>query len=90
MVIIPNALMSRMKSFEKKGLMWQAAVAFVATELCLSTGYTNYYAATNSLKPIAVTFDDGPDPRFTLAILEAFRHFNVHAAFSLSELFGSK
>ena len=40
-------------------------------------------------KKIALTFDDGPDPRFTPAVLDILQHYNVKATFFTIGMNGS-
>ena len=40
-----------------------------------------YLQPKNDTKQILLTFDDGPDPRYTDALLEVLAENNVHAVF---------
>ena len=46
------------------------------------SGLVCYGAHTND-RVVALTFDDGPDPRFTPQVLRILRQYNVHATFFL-------
>lgn len=39
------------------------------------------YRKTTNIKVVALTFDDGPDPRFTNSILDTLKKYNVPATF---------
>lgn len=40
-----------------------------------------FYHGNLQLPEVALTFDDGPDPRHTTAILNILRHYQIHATF---------
>ena len=44
-------------------------------------GLNEFYYKRNSGKRIALTFDDGPHPRYTPKILEILSEYNVKATF---------
>lgn len=37
--------------------------------------------AASEVKQVALTFDDGPDPRYTPRVLDTLRHYNIQATF---------
>ncbi len=45
------------------------------------TGLVNQSTGANTQKKIALTFDDGPDPRWTPQILDILHHYHVPATF---------
>ena len=46
----------------------------------LHSGYI-YYSSHTSKRVVALTFDDGPDPRYTPAILDTLKRHHIHATF---------
>jgi len=56
------------------------------TARCDAAGPTEksvYSSHVNAQNKIALTFDDGPHPRYTPEILDILREFNIHATFFL-------
>lgn len=62
---------------------------FIVSAICLwsilwrnsSILITTVYRGDSSKKRVALTFDDGPDPRFTPQVLDILRQYNVKATF---------
>lgn len=54
-----------------------------AAEESLITEKSVYSSHANESKKIAITFDDGPHPRYTAMILDILAQYNAHATFFL-------
>lgn len=70
----------------KKLIIYVVSFAVIANMLCVFTqaqgGYGNvYFNHKNNQMQIALTFDDGPHPRYTPQILDVLKKYDVKATF---------
>lgn len=66
-----------------KSKSFVAFLAVLTAVLSLSI-YTSYAMMNNEQKAVVITFDDGPDPRFTPTILDTLSQYNVKATFFIT------
>ncbi len=71
--------MSSLKTFKANVLFFSLLFSGIILSIIIFT--TNARALDNQSQLISLTFDDGPDPRFTPVILDVLKKYDVKATF---------